>query len=243
MKRRDLLAGLALASVGAKAQTPAEAAAAAVAESLYIPKPQLVDDRRFLHDFMDEFAFVDLVTVSPTLRITHIPVWLDRAAGSYGTLHGHISRQNPQKSTFDGRQNGVIVFHGPHGYISPDWYAQTGNVVPTWNFAVVHATGKMRPVEGRKELNELLARLIAKFETYEGTGYDFAKIDDGYKYGLMGGIIGFEMQIELLEGKFKLGQDRSAADRESLVKKMGAGKTPRSLRDFTASFYERQSKA
>jgi Putative FMN-binding domain len=92
MKRRDLLAAIALASVGAKAQTPAEAAAAA--ESLYIPKPQLVDDRRFLHDFMDEFAFVDLVTVAPILRITHIPVWLDRAAGPYGTLHGHIAPES-----------------------------------------------------------------------------------------------------------------------------------------------------
>ena len=243
MNRRHLLAGLALTGVRARAQTqPSEAAG----KSLYIPKPQLVEDRRFLHDFMDEFAFVDLVTVSPSLRITHIPVWLDRSAGAYGTIHGHISRQNPQNSTFDGKQTGVIVFHGPHGYISPTWYAKTGNlgnVVPTWNFAVVHATGKMRPVEGKKELNELLATLIAKFETYEGTDYDFAKIDDGYKYGLMSGIIGFEMQIELLEGKFKLGQDRSSADRESLVKKMGAGKSPRSLRDFTASFYERQSKA
>src|SRR5580698_11214720 len=123
MKRRDLLTGFALASVGAKAQTAAEAAAAAVAESLYIPKPQLVEDRRFLHDFMDEFAFVDLITVSPTLRITHIPVFLDGTAGAYGTIHGHISRQNPQSATFDGRQTGVIVFHGPHGYISPTWYA------------------------------------------------------------------------------------------------------------------------
>jgi len=239
MKRRDLLAGLALASVKARAQTRSTEPAA---ESLYIPKPQLIEDRRFLHDFMDEFAFVDLVTVSPSLRITHIPVWLDRAAGTYGTIHGHISRQNPQSGTFDGKQTAVIVFRGPQGYISPTWYAKTENVVPTWNFAVVHATGKLRPVEGNKALSELLSKLIAKFENYEGTNYDFAKIDDGYKYGLMSGIIGFEMQIELLEGKFKLGQDRSAADRESLVKRLGDGKTPRSLRDFTASFYERQGK-
>jgi transcriptional regulator len=238
MNRRELLAGLALASVEARAQThPAEPAG----ESLYIPKPQLVEDRRLLHDFMDEFAFVDLVTVSPALRITHIPVWLDRSAGAYGTIHGHISRQNPQSATFDGKQTGVIVFRGPHGYISPTWYAKTGNVVPTWNFAVVHATGKLRPVEGRKELNDLLARLIAKFETYEGTSYDFAKLDDTYKYGLMGGIIGFELEIELLEGKFKLGQDRSAADKESLLKKLGDGRPPRSLRDFTANFYEWQA--
>ncbi len=240
MNRRDLLAGLALASFGADAQTPT---AGTAAESLYIPKPQLVEDRRFLHDFMEEFAFVDLVSVSPSLRITHIPVLLDRAAGAYGKIHGHISRQNPQSSAFDGRQTGVIVFHGPHGYISPAWYAKTGNVVPTWNFAVVHATGKLKPVEGKKELNELLAKLIAKFESYEGTNYDFAKLDDTYKYGLMSGIIGFELEIELLEGKFKLGQDRSPADKASLVKKLGEAKAPRRLREFTASFYERQSKA
>ena len=239
MNRRDLLAGLALASIKARAQTHK---AGDAAETLYIPKPQLVEDRRFLHDFMEEFAFVDLVTVSPSLRITHIPVWLDRTAGAYGTIHGHISRQNPQSGAFDGRQTGVIVFHGPHGYISPTWYAKTENVVPTWNFAVVHATGKLRPVEGKKELNELLSKLIAKFESYEGTSYDFAKIDDGYKNGLMGGIIGFELEIELLEGKFKLGQDRSPADKQSLLKKLVGAKAPRSLREFTASFYERQSK-
>jgi transcriptional regulator len=190
---------------------------------------------------MDEFSFVDLVTVAPSLRITHIPVWLDRSAGAYGTIHGHISRQNPQHEAFDGMQTGVIVFRGPHGYISPTWYAKSETAVPTWNFAVVHATGKLRPVEGRKQLNELLSKLIAKFESYEGTSYDFAKIDEGYKNGLMGGIIGFELEIELLEGKFKLGQDRSQADRQSLLKKMGEAKSPRSLREFTANFYDRQN--
>ena len=221
MKRRDLLSGLFLAGLDAQAQVrpPSE-----VAESLYIPKPQLVEDRRFLHDFMDEFAFVDLITVAPSLRITHIPVYLDRAAGPYGTIHGHISRHNPQSGSFDGRQTGVIVFHGPHGYISPTWYAQTGNVVPTWNFAVVHATGKLRPVEGQRQLLDFLAKLIAKFESYEGTHYDFAGIGDTYRNGLMQGIIGFEMEVELLEGKFKLGQDRSPADKQSLLKNLGNGK-------------------
>jgi transcriptional regulator len=238
MNRRDLLAGLALASVEARAQTRTNESPA---ESLYIPKPHQVEDRRFLHEFMDEFSFVDLVTVSPSLRITHIPVWLDRTAGAYGTIHGHISRLNPQREAFDGKQTGVIVFRGPHGYISPTWYAKTENVVPTWNFAVVHATGKLRPVEGRKQLNELLTKLIAKFESYEGTNYDFAKVDEGYKNGLMGGIIGFELEIELLEGKFKLGQDRSPADRESLLKKLSEAKAPRSLREFTAKFYARQN--
>src|SRR5438270_1598492 len=142
MKRRDLLAGFALATVEATGQSVTTETP--VAESLYIPKPQLVEDRRLLHDFMDEFSFVDLVTVSPSLRITHIPVFLDRNGASYGTIHGHISRQNPQKEAIESKQTAVVVFRGPNGYISPTWYAKTGNVVPTWNFAVVHATGKLR---------------------------------------------------------------------------------------------------
>ena len=167
MNRRDLLAGLALASLDGYPQTPTTGAPSR--ESLCIPKPQLVEDRRLLQDFMDEFSFVDLVTVMPALRITHIPVFLDRAAGAYGTIYGHISRHNPQTEALDGKQTGVIVFHGPQGYISPVWYDKTGNVVPTWNFAVVHATGKLRPVEEKKELNDLLTKLITKFEKSEGT--------------------------------------------------------------------------
>ena len=92
--------------------------------------------------------------------------------------------------------------------------------MPTWNFAVVHATGKLRPVEGKKELNDLLSKLIAKFERYEGTGYDFSKIDDAYKYGLMAGIIGFDLEIELLEGKFKLGQDEPKKDAMAVADKL-----------------------
>jgi transcriptional regulator len=238
MNRRALLASIPLAGLKARAQSTIPSPSSSFSESLYIPKPHLVEDRRFLHDFMDEFAFVDLVTAAPTPRITHIPVWLDREAGRFGTIHGHLSRQNPQSKLFDGKQQAVIVFRGPHGYISPTWYAKT-DVVPTWNFAVVHATGALRPVTERKELLDLLARLIRKFESYQGTGYDFAKIPDNYKFGLMAGIIGFEMEIELLEGKFKLGQERSAPDRESLLQKMGSAKPSRSLREFTAGFYKR----
>lgn len=240
MRRRDLLTGLACATL---AGTPESAIAEHTAETLYIPQPQRVEDRRFLHDFIDEFPFVDLVTVSPSLHITHIPVFLDRDAGAFGTIHGHISRQNSQIAALQDKQTAVVVFHGPHGYISPAWYAKTGNVVPTWNFAVVHATGKLRPMETKEALENLLSKLIAKFERYEGTNYDFSKVNPAYKYGLMGGIIGFELEIDLLEGKFKLGQDRSPDDKESLVKNLQRAKEPPSLHDFTASFYAWQKKA
>ena len=235
MKRRDLVAGLALYGVDGPAEPRAP-------ESLYIPKPHLVEDRKLLHDFMDEFAFVDLVTSSPEIRITHIPVILDRGAGKFGTLHGHVSRQNPQALAFDGRTPAVIVFRGPHSYISPTWYAKT-EVVPTWNFAVVHASGKLKAVTDKAALHSLLAKLIGKFENYEKSGYDFSKLPDSYTYGLIGGIVGFEMEIEKLEGKFKLGQERSEADQQGVLRNLKSLKPERSIYDLTAAFYERTKDA
>jgi transcriptional regulator len=233
MNRRDLLLGLAFAATAAEAEQPSQ-------PSLYIPKPHLVEDRKLLHDFMDDYAFVDLVTAAPGIRITHIPVLLDRTAGPYGTIYGHIARNNPQSETFDGKQKAVIVFQGPNSYISPMWYAKT-EAVPTWNFAVVHASGVLKPIADKVALHELLAKLIKRFENRyaESSTYDFSKLPDSYIYGMIGGIIGFEMQIELLEGKFKLGQERSEADMAGILKNLQTAKQDPSIRELTASYYER----
>jgi transcriptional regulator len=236
MHRRDLLTSLAIGALAAEGQEPGPPAAA----SVYIPKAHLVEDRKFLHDFMEEFAFVDLITATPAPRITHIPVLIDRAAGPYGTIQGHIARKNEQIKAFDETQEAIIVFHGPHGYISPTWY-QTRPAVPTWNFAVVHATGKLRPVTDPKALHAFLARLIGKFESYQGTDYDFSKLPEEYVTPMLSGIVGFEMRIELLEGKFKLGQDRSEADRQGVVSHLQKARGDRSLYDLTDSFYKRKA--
>jgi transcriptional regulator len=227
MTRRLAIAGLALAGpkVGAQERP---------GETLYIPQPHLVKDRKLLHDFMDEFAFVDLVTAAPAIRITHIPALLRRDAGKHGTVFGHISRQNPQRAALESREQGMIVFRGPHSYISPSWYAKT-EAVPTWNFAVVHASGKLKPITDKKALQGLLAQLIQKFDQ---STYDFHKLPESYVDGMVGGIIGFEMEIELLEGKFKLGQERSAADQAGILQNLPEVKRERSMHDFTASFYE-----
>ncbi|MBI2686205.1 MAG: FMN-binding negative transcriptional regulator [Acidobacteria bacterium] len=224
--RRDLAALFALAGVDLAAQQEPSG-------SLYIPKAHNIADRKLLHDFMDEFAFVDLVTAAPDIRITHIPVWLDRVAGKFGVLHGHVSRQNPQHKLFDGKQSAVIVFRGPHAYISPTWYAKPGTV-PTWNFAVVHATGKPRAVTEKAAFKNLLAKLIAKFEK---SGYDFSNVPPGVIDGMMQGIVGFEMEIDLLEGKFKLGQERNEPDRASLLEHLKTAKVDRSIYSLTEEFY------
>jgi transcriptional regulator len=208
--------------------------------SLYIPKAHVVEDRAFLHDFMDEFAFVDLVTVSPTLRITHIPCVLDRTAGAYGTILGHVSAQNAQRSAFDGRHAAVIVFRGPHGYISPTWYAQT-EVTPTWNFATVHASGRPTSITDPAQTRALLSRLIAKFERAVGSsGYDLSKLPESYVSRMMGGIAPFRMEIDALEGKFKLGQERTDGDRRGVLAHLQeGGYRERSLYEVTEAFYRR----
>ncbi len=229
MKRRDVMAGLAAAGFGSPTEPSGQ-------ESLYIPKPQRVEDRKMLHDFMDEFAFVELVTSCSGIRISHIPVLLDRGIGNYGTLYGHISRQNPQAEAFDGQHPAVIVFRGPHSYISPTWYATT-EAVPTWNFAVVQATGKLKAIMDEKTLRDLLTRLIQKFE-HEKSDYNLGKLPDTFTRRMIAGIVGFEMEIQRLEGKFKLGQERSDADRKGILRGLRSAKQPRSLCDLTESVYK-----
>lgn len=244
MDRRTILMSL-LAGSGMLAPQSLPAEESALAQepskpdpSLYIPRAHLVEERKFLHDFMDEFPFVDVVTVSPTLRITHIPTVLDRTAGSYGTILGHISAQNPQRVTFDGTHTAVIVFRGPHGYISPTWYEKT-DVTPTWNFSVVHASGRPKAITDKRETRELLARLIAKFEKSVGsTSYDFSKLPDSYVSRMMEGIAPFHMDIEALEGKFKLGQERTVGDRRGVLEHLQEGAyRERSLYEVTDAFY------
>ncbi len=236
MKRRDLIAGVAASLVSPAAPPPPEQA------TLYIPSAHRVEDLALMHDTMDEYPFVDLVTPSPELRITHLPVWLDRKSGPYGVLYGHIARHNPQSAALDGRTSATIVFRGPDAYISPSWYSNP-KAVPTWNFAAVHASGKPLPLMAGPELYELLATLIARSEgKYAGGAYDFKSLPRDYVDGMMQAIVGFKMPIELLEGKFKLGQERGDADRESIVKHLESARRDRSMASLTRDFYRRSKR-
>ncbi|MFN7997395.1 MAG: FMN-binding negative transcriptional regulator [Bryobacteraceae bacterium] len=230
MNRRQLLYGFLAAAWEGDAQEPAPG-------SLYIPKPQRVEDKKLLMDFMDEFAFVDLVTATPEIRVTHLPVFVDHTGTEYGTVFGHISRHNPQTNAIAAGQPAVIVFRGPHSYISPTWYAGH-EVVPTWNFAVLHATGTLRPETDAKATHDLLARLIRKFEG-KASAYDFSKLPESFTNSLISGVLGFRMEIQTLEGKFKLGQERSEADKQSVLRHLHDANQGPSMYEFTESFYRR----
>lgn len=206
--------------------------------SLYIPAHHAVQDVALLHEFMDEFPFVELITAGTELRISHIPVLLDRDRGRLGTVYGHVARQNPQATMFGGDESAVVVFRGPHMYISPSWYANP-NTVPTWNYAAVHATGKLRAVEETTEKGELLRRLVERFEDKPRTGYDLTALPAATLEALLANIAVFAMEVDGLEGKFKLGQERSEADRQGILRHLPDAPQERTLLALTAAFYER----
>ena len=241
MNRRAVLLGLfsATALMG-EDDLGAQEPAGRPDPSLYIPKAHVVEELKFLHDFMEDFSFVMLVTTTPTLRITHIPSILDRTQGRFGTIRGHISAQNSQRAAFDGTHQAVVVFRGPQGYISPTWYATQASVVPTWNFGVVHASGRPRAITDKAKAYDLLATLIRRNEQRVGsTAYDFGAQPREYVDRMMQGISPFEMEIEALEGKFKLGQERSEGDRNGVLAHLARGEyKERSLYDLTQAFYK-----
>jgi transcriptional regulator len=243
-RRAVLLGLLSAAAIAAGADLDAQEPSGPPDPSLYIPKAHVVGELMFLHDFMEEYGFVMLVTATPTLRITHIPSVLDRTQGRFGTLRGHISAQNAQKAALDGTHQAVVVFRGPQGYISPTWYTTQTSVVPTWNFGVVHASGRLRPIADKAKAHDLLATLIARNEKRVGSSkYDFAAQPQDYVDRMMEGISPFEMEIEALEGKFKLGQERSEGDRNGVLAHLARGEyKERSLYDLTQAFYKNPPK-
>ncbi|MGE0814689.1 MAG: FMN-binding negative transcriptional regulator [Vicinamibacterales bacterium] len=242
--RRALLAALIGGAAGLGLGPAADAQDGPPDPSVYVPRAHVVEDRAFLHAFMDEFSFVDLVTAAPTLRITHIPSVLDRRKGRYGTIFGHISAQNDQVRAIRGGERAVVVFRGPQGYVSPGWLVTDAGRqgVPTWNFAVVHASGRLRAVDDPDTKYELLATLIAKYEkSIGGTAYDFRALPRADVIARAKGIQPFELEVELLEGKFKLFQERPAADKSAALPRLDTYKE-RSLGAFTEYFYAQAPK-
>jgi transcriptional regulator len=183
---------------------------------MYIPQAFREEDVRTLHTFMQAYSFATLVTQQNGMPFaTHLPFLLDTGCGPYGTLLAHMARANPQWHDFNSAQEVLVIFQGPHAYISPSWY-EVELSVPTWNYAAVHAYGLPRLIEDREELYKLLKTLIQTHEAHFEKPWPF-QLPDGYLQKMMRGIVGFEIDITRLEGKFKLSQNRTAAERENVI--------------------------
>jgi transcriptional regulator len=169
-----------------------------------------------LSELMRGHPFATVVTQDgATPFASHIPVLYHAGEGALGTLVTHMAQANPQWRHFAGGREVLVIFHGPHAYISPSWY-ETPVGVPTWNYAVVHAYGIPRVIADPADLRVMLRELLAAFESHRPVPYG-AELTDAYLDKLSPGIVGFAIPIARLEGKLKLSQNRSTADKAGVI--------------------------
>jgi transcriptional regulator len=191
---------------------------------MYVPPAFERSDPAELFAFIEAHSFALLVsTRGGEPFATHIPLLLVRDTGPHGTLIGHMARANPQWRTLDG-QPALAVFSGPHAYISPSWY-ESENVVPTWNYVVVHATGTFRLVDDPDAVADIVAATVATYERNMPVPWKLDKSTD-YFHTMVKAIVGFRIEVTRLEGKWKLNQNQPPERREKVARVLGQSAEP-----------------
>ncbi len=176
--------------------------------TLYVPPLFRVEDRARLVEFMRDNAFATLVSSGDAgMNVSHVPLLVD-VDGDRVRLRGHVARANGQWEALEGARDLLAIFHGPHAYVSPTWYANHP-AVPTWNYAVVHAHGRARLIE-EAELHEVVMELSSKYEAGNSPPWKMSELPAAFVSSMLAMIVGFEIEVERLEGKFKLSQNRPA---------------------------------
>lgn len=205
---------------------------------MYLPNAFRVDDLAELHGFIRRHPFAALVSGAPP-EATHLPMLLDGSRGPLGTLQGHLARSNPQWEVLESAGEVLLIFHGPHAYVSPTWY-EVELAVPTWNYAVVHAYGRARLIEEEAPLRQIVEELTRTFEASRPEPWSTDRLPEEWLQKLLRGIVGFEVEITRLQGKYKLGQNRSLEDQRRVAAALctSAFAAERDLADFQRRWLE-----
>ena len=200
---------------------------------MYIPRHNLESRTPVLHSLMQTHPLATLVTLNASgLIASHIPIVLEAAEGEFGTLKAHISRANTQWRDSNAEIDALAIFAGAHHYISPSWYPGTyedGKEVPTWNYAVVHAYGPLRIVHDESWLLAHLNSLTNQHEASFSSPWKVADAPEPFIRSLLNGIVGLEIPIRRLEGKWKVSQNRTLPEREGVIAGLSTLNTPESL--------------
>jgi transcriptional regulator len=197
---------------------------------MYLPNHFAETRPEVLRALMQTQPFATVVTHGADgLTADHVPLELDDAAPPLGTLIGHVARSNPLWRGLGDGVPALAIFHGPQAYVSPAWYAskrEHGKVVPTWNYIVVHASGRLRAVEDRVWLRALVERLTARHEQGRPDPWQVSDAPAEFIDAMLGGIVGIELRIERLEGKWKLSQNRPPADVAGVIDALSSSDDP-----------------
>lgn len=181
---------------------------------MYIPKPNKVEDRAEIIRFIEQYNFASVISYGDQKPIaTHIPIEYElRADELY--LKGHLAKANPQWQTFDEHKDILISFMEAHTYVSPSWYDY--KEVPTWNYIAVHMYGKPRIFEG-EELLEFVKYQMNKYESNVSNPRRPSDMDTAYLMRQLRGIVGFEVEVKDIQARYKLSQNKSPENFQSVV--------------------------
>lgn len=206
---------------------------------MYTPAHFKETDLERIAALIESYPFGALVTAPDGLPVvSHLPFLFDNTIGAHGKLLGHMARANPQWQHLAAGGKALAVFQGPHAYVSPSWYSSPG--VPTWNYAVVHLYGKLRLIEDGAELAALLERLTNTYESNKKNPWE-PKLSGESSSRLLGMIVGFEIEVTDVQGKFKLSQNRPAEDQQRVIEELS--KSPDQLEIAVAKLMAGRSDA
>ena len=193
---------------------------------MYQPQHFREDDPADQHALIRAHPLGLLVTIgSAGLEANLIPFVMDATAGAHGTLRGHVARPNPQWQQLDPAAEALVVFQGPEAYITPSWYvakAETGKVVPTWNYAVVQVHGRIRTTDDPHWLRAQIEALTDQQEGRRVRPWHVSDAPAPYVEAQIRNIVGIEIAIFRIEGKWKASQNRPAQDHAGIVAGLNA---------------------
>ena len=199
---------------------------------MYVPKHHEETDVAVLHALIKSHSLGAWVTQGEAeLLVNHIPFLLDAERGEHGTLVGHVARANRAWETFSATVKSVVIFQGAETYISPSWYPSKhahGKAVPTWNYAVVHAYGLPRAIEDREWLLRHVTQLTETHEADQALPWKVSDAPAEFTERLLGAIVGIEIPIAKLVGKWKVSQNRPEPDKLGVVAGLLARDDPQS---------------
>jgi len=182
---------------------------------MYIPKHFTINNEEDIYEFIEKNSFATLFSQHDgEPYATHLPLLLNKEEGF---LYGHFARQNEQWRDIVG-QNVLVIFQGPHCYISPSWY-ETNQAVPTWNYVAIHVYGQLEFVEDEQEVFESLSDMVNKYENPDSS-YHLENVDENFIKGMSKGIVGFKININKIEGKAKLSQNHPATRQELIIEQL-----------------------
>ncbi len=188
---------------------------------MYQPEHFKLEDRTGLHEVMRAHPLAQLVSAGPGgLMANPVPFILHADQGENGVLHAHLARPNPQWREIEAGAETLVIFQGREGYVTPSWYAskrEHGKVVPTWNYVVVQARGAARTIHDGQWLVEHVSQLSDRHEAPREAPWAVTDAPSQFITALARGIVGIEIVINDLSGKFKMSQNRPAADRDGVV--------------------------